>query len=218
MNPLRIFGASVLLVLAACASTASGTVLEIDERIDLVTEQDFSWSPLGIPAVDGPIAAFCAYNSARQQVLVNKRDAFSYGALKQIEARTLIIAQEESTDGEAPDAAALNAAREKALAELTPEERAAYDREASAMKTFAKEFAIEIGKAGLAYVGTEVIRDLLADSSTIDAAKALGGLQAIQAARQLGKAKDMIEAAQEIDALIKYMENNLRLEEAVTNN
>lgn len=218
MNPLRTFGTSLLLVLASCASTASGTILEIDERMDLVAEQEFSWSPLGIPAVDGPIAAFCAYNTARQQVLVNQRDTYEFGALKQIEARTLMIAQEEATDGEAPDAAAMNAAKEKALAQLTPEERAAYDRQASAIKTFAKSFAIEIGKAGIAYVGTEVIRDLLADSSTIDATKALGGLQAIQAARQLDKAKDMVEASAELDSLIKYMENNLRLEAAVTNN
>ena len=217
MNPLRIFGTSVLLVLAACASTASGTGQEIDQRIDRVVEQDFSWSPLAIPAVDGPIAAFCAYNAARQQVLLNSRDTLEYGVIKQVEARARVIAQSEATDGETPDAAAINAATEKALAELTPEERAAYDRQASAMKEFAKTFAIEIGKAGLAYVGSEIIEDLLADSSTIDAAKALGGLKAIQAARQLDKAMDMVAAAQELDALMKYMDNSLRLQE-ITNN
>lgn len=218
MNSLRIFGTSALLVLAACASTASGTVQEIDQRIDLVAEQEFSWAPLGIPVVDGPIAGFVAYNSARQQVLLNQRDVLNYPVIKQVEARARIIAEQDSTDGEAPDAAALNAAKDKALAELTPEERAAYDRQASAMKEFAKTFAIEVGKAGIAYVGTEVIRDLLADSSTIDATKALGTLQAIQAARQLKKAKAMVDAAYELDALIKYIENGFVLQEAATNN
>lgn len=217
MNLLRTLGTSALLVLAACASTASGTGEEIDQRIDQVVEQDFSWSPLAIPAVDGPMAAFVAYNKARQQVLLNNRDTLEYGVIKQVEARARVIALEEAADGEAPDAAAINAATEKALSELTPEEREVYDRQASAMKEFAKTFAIEIGKAGLAYVGSEVIRDLLADSSTIDAAKALGGLQAIQAARQLKKAQAMVEASMELEALMKYIDNGLRLQE-ITNN
>ena len=230
MNRLRIFGSSALLVLtacapvsallvlSACASTASGTVQEIDQRIDSVLDVEFSWAPLGIPAVDGPIAGFVAYNKARQQVLVNNRNLLEYGVIKQVEARANMIAQEKATDGEAPDAAAINAAMEEALAELTPEERAAYDEQASAMGAFAKTFAIEIAKAGAMYVGTEIVRDLLADSETIDAAKALGGLQALQAARQLKKAMGMVEAAAELDGLIKYIENGLRLDEATTNN
>ena len=171
---------------------------EIDQRIDQVVEQDFSWSPLAIPAVDGSKAAFVANNKARQQVLLNNRDILEYGVIKQVEARARVIALEEAAEGETLDAAAINAATEKALAELTPEEREVYDR-ASAMKEFAKTFAIEIGKAGLAYVGAEVIRDLC---GLVHHRRREGPrrLQAIQAARQLKKAKAMADAAAELTA------------------
>lgn len=226
MKSLRILGSSVLLVLAACASTASGTVQEINERIDLIADTKFEWSPIGVPAVDGPLAGFVAYNVARQQVLLNNRDSLEYGVLKQVEVRAKMIAEERAktvaeengTDLQAPDGAAMNAAVAEALAELTAEERAAYDREASAMQAFTKTMAQELVKAGVAAVAAEAMKELLADPSTLGSAKALGVMQGMKAASQLNSASDMVDAAAELDALIKYIDNGMRFDESITNN
>ena len=218
MNSLRILGASALLVLAACASAATGTVQQINERIDLVSETEFSWDPIGVPAVDGPIAGFVAYNVARQQVLLNNRDTFEYEVIKQVEARAKEIAAENATEGQEPDAAALNAAHDAALAELPPEARAAYERQVSSMQVFTKTMAQELLKAGVTAVAAEAMKELLSDPSTIGSAKALGMVQGMKAVSQLKSAGDMVEAAAELDALIKYIDNGMRFDEANTNN
>ena len=62
------------------------------------------------------------------------------------------------------------------------------------------------------------MKELLADPSTLGSAKALGVMQGMKAASQLNSASDMVDAAAELDALIKYIDNGMRFDESITNN
>lgn len=207
MKNLLIAALAATPLLVGCA--ASGTREEIGARYDFATTTEFAWEPVAIPKIDVPAAAFVAYNSARQKVLVDMMNRLDFPVLDRFDsavaAEIAAMAPEDADDEWEPTDEQRAAAVKTVKGQMTPEERAAMDQQTNGFAEFVKTFTAELAKAGVQAFRVEQMKELLEDKEALT--EGLETMQAIKVASQLSSLSDQVDAAVEIEAILGYLEN-----------
>lgn len=203
---------AALPLVASCSST--GTPSLIAERYDVVKKAEFGWSPIGVPTVDGPIAGFVAYGTARQAIMIKMQDQLEFPIIDRFNSAVANELADMVADGEEATDKQKASASKAVKAQMTPEERAALGSQVNGFEVFAAEFVAEVAKAGVAAVAADLIKDLLKDPKTLGSAKALGMMQGMMAVKQMNGFMDQIAAANEIEGILTYLENTQDMFEA----
>lgn len=198
--------------LASCNST--GSLATMSQRFDAAASADFEWDAIGVPAVDGTMAGAVAYGKALQASMVANQAALDFPVIEKFDAAVKAELDAAVAEGEEPTEEQLSAAVATVRGQMTPEERSAMDAQVNEYGIFLEAIARELAQAGVKAVAAEAVKEVLTDSGNVEAAKALGGLQGMQAAAQMNGALDMVDMIIEMEGIRQYQDRTKRMWQA----
>ncbi len=198
--------------LASCNST--GSLETMSERFEAASSADFEWDAIGVPAVDGTMASTVAYGKALQASMIENQAALDFPVIEKFDAAVKAELDAVVVEGEEPTEDQMKAAVVAVRGQMTSEERDAMDAQVNEYGIFLEAITRELAAAGVKAVAMEAVKEVLTDSNNVSAAKALGGLQGLQAAAQMNGALGMVSTIMDMEGIRTYQERTKRLWQA----